>query len=217
MKLVTLSLSLMGLAMLGTDGAAQEPKKLDDTPVPFPKLEHFADLWERSVFTTKDLPSPDAPAGPNFADNLSLSGIYEIDGGVVAVLVDRTTSQVMEARIGSENELGIKIRAVKPGESVDKTRIQLQKGDQAGWVSFADPAAQPTEVIKSAVIPTQQAAVPNQGSQGQSMQQRHITNAQPARNGLPPNPILPPPSVPIPGGAPRATPPKINDVPLPPP
>ena len=37
--------------------------------------------------------------------------------------------------------MGIKIRAVKPGESVDKTRIQLQKGDQAGWISFADPAA----------------------------------------------------------------------------
>jgi hypothetical protein len=193
---------------------AQEPQKKDGTPVPFPKLEHFAPLWERSIFTTKDLPSPDAPAGPNFVDNLSLSGIYEIDGGVVAVLVDRTTSQVMEARIGSENEMGIKIRAVKPGESVERTKIQLQKGDQAGWVSFADPAAAPpAEVVQRAVIPTQGAA-PNQGP---GAQQRRSTNTQPAQNGLPPNPILPPPSAAVPGAAPRPAPPKIKDVPLPPP
>ena len=194
---------------------AQEPKKQDDTPVPFPKLEHFAPLWERSIFTTKDLPSPDAPTGPNFADNLSLSGIYEIDGGVVAVLVDRITSQVMEARIGSENEMGIKIRAVKPGASVDKTRIQLQKGDQAGWVSFADlTSAPPAEVVQRAVIPTQQSAVPNQG---QGLPQRQNINAPPVPRGLPPNPILPPPSTPIPGGAPKPAAPRVKDVPLPPP
>jgi hypothetical protein len=186
--------------LLSSNGHAQEPQKKTDAPVPFPKLEHFAALWERSIFTTKDLPSPDAPTGPNFADNLSLSGIYEIDGGVVAVLVDRTTSLVMEARIGSENEMGIKIRAVKPGVSVDKTRIQLQKGDQAGWVSFGD-AVQPAEIVQRAVIPTQQ---------GRNM------NAAPARSGLPPNPILPPPSTPIPGGAVRPVTPRNNDIPMPP-
>lgn len=177
---------------------AQEPKKAD-APMPFPKLEHFAPLWERSIFTTKDLPSPDAPSGPNFADNLSLSGIYEIDGSVVAVLVDRTTSQVMEAKIGSENEMGIKIRSVKPGETVDKTRIQLQKGDQAGWVSFADASAsQPAEVVQRAVIPTQAPAPVVPAS---------------VRAPLPTNPILPPPSTPIPA----APPVRVNDVPLPPP
>ena len=197
-------------------GHSQEPKKQHDTPVPFPPLEQFSALWERSIFTTKDLPSPDAPTGPNFADNLSLSGIYEIDGGVVAVLVDRITSQVMEARIGSENEMGIKIRAVKPGESVDKTRIQLQKGDQAGWISFADASAPPAEVVQRAVIPTQQSQAPNQG---QGLPQRRNMNAPPAQNGLPPNPILPPPSTPVPGTvpAPKPAPPRINDVPLPPP
>ena len=214
MKLSTLSFSLLGLLMTATLAFSQEPKKQNDTPVPFPPLEHFAALWERSIFTTKDLPSPDAPTGPNFADNLSLSGIYEIDGGVVAVLVDRTTSQVMEARIGSENEMGIKIRAVKPGESVDKTRIQLQKGDQAGWISFADVAAPPAEVVQRAVIPTQQSQALNQG---QGLQQRRNPNAPPSQNGLPPNPILPPPSTPVPGAALKPPPPKINDVPLPPP
>jgi len=212
MKLSTLSFSLLVLAMFAPHASAQEPQKKDATPVPFPKLQHFAPLWERSIFTTKDLPSPDAPTGPNFADNLSLSGIYEIDGGVVAVLVDRTTSQVMEARIGSENEMGIKIRAVKPGESVDKTRIQLQKGDQAGWISFADLSAAPPVEVRSA-IPTQQSA-PNQGG---GMPQRRNMNTPPVQTGLPPNPILPPPSAPVPGAAPRPAAPRINDVPLPPP
>ena len=63
-------------------------------PVEFPKLEACASLWERSLFTTKDLPAPDAPAGPSFADNLSLSGVYELQGEVVALIVDKTTSQV---------------------------------------------------------------------------------------------------------------------------
>jgi len=173
--------------------------KAEDAPAPveFPKLEKFEPLWKRSIFTTKDLPSPDAPTGPNFADNLSLSGIYEIDGAVVAVLVDRVTSQVMEARIGSENEMGIKIRQVTPGATVDKSRIQLQKGDQAGWVSFADPAvAQPAEMIQKAVIPTQAPAARTQAPPAM--------NRRPA--GIPNNPILPPP--------PASS---KSDVPLPPP
>jgi hypothetical protein len=215
MKVLSAKFSVLSVVILiATAGFAQEPKKAVQ-PVEFPKLERFAALWERSIFTTKDLPSPDAPSGPNFADNLSLSGIYEIDGAVVAVLVDRTTSQVMEARIGSENEMGIKIRQVTPGSSVDKTRIQLQRGDQAGWVTFADAAAaQPAEVIQRAVVPAQ--------SPGQVMPstpppathaippQRRTMNAAPVRAGPPVNPILPPPSTPIPAAP-------VNDVPLPPP
>ncbi|MFC5454813.1 hypothetical protein [Prosthecobacter fluviatilis] len=211
-----LSMSVFGLAIFALHAPAQEAKPRKDAPVSFPKLQHFAALWERSIFTTKDLPSPDAPAGPNFADNLSLSGIYEIDGGVVAVLVDRTTSQVMEARIGSENEMGIKIRAVKPGESVDKTRIQLQKGDQAGWISFADPAAAAPPIEVRSAIPSQQALAP---AQRQGLPQRPNAVPSPGQTALPPNPILPPPSMsaPVPSGAPGASAPKINDVPLPPP
>ncbi len=212
MKLSTLSFSLLGLAMLATNASAQEPKKLDDTPVPFPKLEHFAPLWQRSIFTTKDLPSPDAPTGPNFADNYNISGVYEFDGAVTFVLADRTTSQFMEVRIGTENEFGIKVRAVKPGETVETTRVQLQKGDQVGWVGVAEAAA-PAVEVRSA-IPTQQSAAPNQG---RGMPQRQNMNAPPVQTGLPPNPILPPPSTPIPGGASRPAAPRINDVPLPPP
>lgn len=216
-------LSLVVMIAMGGLGHAQEKKA--GPPVEFPKLEHFKPLWERSIFTTKDLPSPDAPAGPNFADNLSLSGVYEIDGAVVAVLVDRVTSQIMEARIGSENEMGIKIRKVTPGETVDKTRIQLQKGDQAGWVSFAEAEApQPAEVIQRAVIPTQQQQQPggggamsapqavSAGMQGQpSPQPRRAVPPQPTGLIPPVNPILPPPTA-----TPRAPGP-VNDVPLPPP
>ncbi len=206
MKFSTPFCLLLSLVMIAAPARAQEVKKKDETPVAFPQLEHFAALWERSVFTTKDLPSPDAPSGPNFADNYNLSGVYEFDGAVTFVLVDRTTSQFMEARIGAENEYGIKVRAVKQGETVEKTRVQLQKGDQAGWVSFADASAAPAEVVQRAVIPTQQTTV----------QGRRLIGGVPAGNGLPPNPILPPPSAPIPSAAQPAAP-RVNDVPLPPP
>lgn len=190
---------------------AQEEKK-PGPPVEFPKLAHFEPLWKRSIFTTKDLPSPDLPTGPNFADNLSLSGVYEIDGAVVAVLVDRVTSQVMEARIGSENELGIKIRKVTPGETVDKTRIQLQRGDQAGWVGFMDGMdQQPAEVVQKAVIPTQQGAAAPASATNAAPPPRRVPGPAPTAVIPPVNPILPPPP-------PAARPPSaVNDVPLPPP
>lgn len=162
-----------------------------EPPVPFPELKHFSPLWERSIFTTRDLPSPDAPSGPIFTDSLSLAGVYEVDGQVVAVLVDRTNSQISEARIGSENENGIKIRKVTPGATMDKTRVQLQKGDIAGWVSFADIPANPAPAPSPALETRSAVPVPQ----------------------APNSPLLPPPSgvsPPIPAARP-------TDVPLPPP
>lgn len=194
--------SVLGLIAATLIGHAEE------APVPFPPLETYAALWERSVFTTKDLPSPDAPTGPIFTDNLGLSGIYEVDGQVVAILIDRTTSQFTEARIGSENEQGIKIRKVQPGASMDKTRIQLQKGDIAGWVSFGDVT--PAETIAPA-IPVQQSAPALNGPGGvvspllPPLQGGNSMAAQAPVS--PPSAAVPPPSV-------RAS---VNDVPLPPP
>ncbi|MEN3943167.1 hypothetical protein WJU23_17850 [Prosthecobacter sp. SYSU 5D2] len=147
---------LLGLAALVTSFlAAQEPAPAPP-PVPFPDLTHYAPLWEKSLFTTRDLPSPDAPAGPIFTDSLSLTGIYELDGKTVAVLVDKATSLISEARFDEENEAGIKIRKVTPGASMDKTRVQLQKGDQAGWVSFGEVApapAPPASALETRVPP----------------------------------------------------------------
>ena len=122
-------------------------------PVEFPKLEACASLWERSLFTTKDLPAPDAPAGPNFADNLSLSGVYELQGEVVALIVDKTTSQVFQAKIGSENEIGVKVRKIDGDITSAKIRVQLQKGDQVGWVTLSDGLGAPSETIAPAGVP----------------------------------------------------------------
>ncbi|MES2595218.1 MAG: hypothetical protein V4662_07780 [Verrucomicrobiota bacterium] len=178
---------------------------VEPPPLAFPDIQHYAALWERSVFTTKDLPSPDAPTGPIFSDNLGLSGMYEVDGQVVAVLIDRTTSQYSEARIGSENEQGIKIRKVHPGATMDKTRVQLQKGEIAGWVTFGDVTAPPTD--QTPVGSPQQV---------QPAQPAHAPAATPL---LPPPAAVgihavptPPPNISIP-----VLPPGNDDVPLPPP
>jgi len=189
MKFPVLSsqLSVLGLIAVTLISHAEE------TPVPLPPLETYAALWERSVFTTKDLPSPDAPTGPIFTDNLSLAGTYEIDGQFVAILLDRTTTQFTEARIGSENEQGIKVRKVQPGATMDKTRVQLQKGDIAGWVSQSEASAAPAD-------PAQQ-----------------VRQAQPAHAPAA-TPLLPPPSINNAVPAPTVRGPAVsNDVPLPPP
>lgn len=152
-----MKLFLLGACFLAVSLNAQDSIVKLPPPVAFPELNHYAPLWEKSLFTTRDLPSPDAPAGPLFTDALSLVGVYEVDGQVVAVLVDRTTSLISEARLDAENENGIKIRKVAPGATMDKTRVQLQKGDQAGWVSFAEtPPPAPT----APALQTRPAVVP---------------------------------------------------------
>lgn len=190
--------SVLGLIAATLIGHAEE------APVPFPPLETYAALWERSVFTTKDLPSPDAPTGPIFTDNLSLAGTYEIDGQFVAILLDRTTTQFTEARIGSENEQGIKVRKVQPGATMDKTRVQLQKGDIAGWVSQGEVPAETAP--NTQIRPAQPAHAPV------STPLLPPPNASPASTNQPP-------SVPEPAANVRSTSSTApaNDVPLPPP
>lgn len=204
-----------------------------DAPVPQPKLEQYAMLWTRSVFTTHDLPiTEEVAAGPKFTDNLSLAGIYEVDGAVVGVIVDRTTSLISEVKIGSDNESGIRIKSVTPGVTPDKTRLQLQKGDQAGWIGFTEEAGGGTADAAAPQAPD--LATRPGGPQG--MQGRP--------SGIPPaqalNPVIPQPQFTPPPGGNMAPPPAqtvmpavpaqntgtpiqskptapLDDVPLPPP
>jgi hypothetical protein len=196
MKVLSSQFSVLSFCVLTAVLSAAEP------PVAHPPLDHYAPLWERSIFTSRDLPSPDAPTGPVFTDTLSLAGTYEIDGQFVAIIMDRSTTQFSEARIGSENEAGIKIRKVQPGATMDKTKVQLQKGDQAGWVSASEEAP-PAETVAPA-IPTRPA---------------------PAASPAPLTSPLLPPLQPEPARLPDITPAPMptaaapapdNDVPLPP-
>lgn len=108
------------------------------SPVPVPPLAHYAALWERSMFTSRALPAPEMPQGPGFADQLVLAGMYEVDGAMVAVILDKMTAQISEARIGSDNAQGIRIKSVEPAGENGLGRVQLQKGMQSGWIQFAD-------------------------------------------------------------------------------
>ena len=175
---------------------AIETEHADDAPLAFPPLEHYAKLWENSMFTTKSLPPPDdAPKGPIFTDNLTLAGIYEVDGAVVGVVLDRTTSLITEVRIGAENEQGVKIVRVNPGSSPDKTRLQLQKGDVAGWVGFSAESSTPVSQ------PAQ--GTPNQGTGPGAVPQGG--SAFPGRPAIP-QPASPPQANPSSPGGPRGIP-----------
>lgn len=202
-------------------------EEASDAPVPFPELKHFAPLWERSIFTTKDLPAPEVVGGPSFIDNLSLSGMYEIQGEVVAMIVDKTTSMVYSTKIGSENEIGVKIRKIT-GEITDsKTRIQLQKGEQVGWLNQNDGMSAPSEeTVRPAGIPGQAPqGAPGQIMPGQPRLGPGAPSGLPTRQAPTPgnaNLLLPPASgtaaaVQMPATAPTATfvPPQIPQSPPP--
>ena len=135
---------------------APEAATEDDSPVPLPSLGHFARLWTDSLFTTRAMPLPEAPSGPSFTDNLSLSGTFEDRGKLTAILIDKTTSNIVQVYIGEDNEQGIRIAKIVPGPSPDKMRIQLQKGNQSGWVNFSDGPAETTGSIPDPASAMQQ-------------------------------------------------------------
>ena len=201
-----------------------------DGPVEIPQLSKYAKLWTESLFTTRALPAPEAPKGPTFADNLSLSGTYEMNGKMVAILIDKTTSGVMEAFIGEDNDAGIRISKIEPSIDPDKIKIQLQKGAEVGWVSFADLNATGDQMMARpegngappASAPGAVPAIPSPVPVPMPVQQPQQPPVQTA-------PVMPPQSQapmqpqPAPGtfninaGMPQAAPQMPNDVPLPPP
>ena len=176
-----------------------------DAPVRVPPMQHYAKLWSNSMFTTRAMALP-AASGPIFTDNLSLSGTFEDNGKLTAILIDRTTSNIVQAYIGEDNAEGFRISKIEPGPTPDKVRLQLQKGNQVGWVSFSEVTQTPTPVAPANALGTRAAA------------------PEPPVGVQVPNPLLPPPpatsSVPEPPSPNlRNTPPPVlsGDPPLPPP
>ncbi len=190
-----------------------------DAAPSLPPLEHYARLWDESLFTTRTLPPPEAPAGPNFATHLTLTGTFEVNGKMAAVLIDKATSNVIQALIGEDNEDGIRITKVEPGATPDKMRIQLQKGREFGWVSF------PNESDSAAA--NDAAGIPAQANGPLGTRQpsippvpQVIPQPQPGLENVPRalpadmSPQQPPAS--LRAGLPEAPPALPNDVPLPP-
>lgn len=208
----------------------------DDSPMPLPALDHYAKLWKESLFTTRALPAPDVPAGPNFTDNLTLVGTVEDKGKVTATLIDKTTSAVVQAYIGADNAEGYRISKVELSDAKEVKRIQLQKGNQVGWLGFGDgsaPAAggagDPVAAATNGPLATRpggnippmpqpqatlfpQPAMPAQRSAPAGLS--NVPRAIPAPQAAMPANV---PGNSIRGGMPSAPPALPNDPPLPPP
>ena len=172
-----------------------------DAPVRVPPMKHYSRLWKDSLFTTRAIAMP-AAAGPIFTDNLALSGTFEDNGKLTAILIDRTTSGIVQAYIGEDNAEGFRISKIEPGPTPDKVRLQLQKGNQVGWVSFSEVTQAPAPAAPANALSTRTAA------------------PEPPVGVQVPNPLLPPPptpsSVPEPR-SPNSPAPVLNgDPPLPP-
>ncbi len=196
---------------VGKDADPMEEAKAAAAPVPSPPLSHYAALWQRSMFTSRALPVPEAPQGPGFADQLVLAGIYEVDGAVVAVILDKMTAQISEARIGSDNAQGIRIKSVEPPGESGGGRVQLQKGMQAGWIQFAEAGAPPP--MENSAPPAAPGMAP----------QPLIPNGAANANAVPRGPSAPadaPVVQPLPAmenpGLPMTPNPNLDDIPLPP-
>jgi hypothetical protein len=192
------------------------PAAVQDEPGPVekPGLQKYARLWKESLFTTRAMPAPESPKGPTFADTLTLSGTYEMNGKMAAVLIDSTTSSVMEVYIGEDNSADIRINKVEPGNSPDQMRIQLQKGTEVGWVSFAQTQSTPPPPAPPPAAPVSGSPViPPPMPAAQPIQ-------QPPAVSLPvmpaPTAPMPPPGYQLNQGMPQALPQVPNDVPLPP-
>lgn len=198
-----------------------------DCPVVVPALDHYAKLWTNSLFTSRALPPPEAPAGPNFTDNLSLSGTYEEKGKLTAILIDKSTSSVVLAYVGEDNPEGFRIVKITPGATPDQIKLQLQKGSQFGWVAFsndvqgeAPPVAPASPLGTRSAIPSPPSRTMNRSLPPQA---RSMPPAPPPAPVMAPpvsepEPPMPPPtSNSLKGGMPQAAPMVPSDIPLPPP
>lgn len=192
-------------------------------PVPVPPLTHYAALWERSMFTTLDLPAPETPQGPGFTDQLVLAGTYEVDGAVVAVILDKMSALVTEARIGSDNEMGVRIKSVEPGSEGSVRRIQLQKGMQSGWIQVAEvattgSAGAPGSATNAVDVPKQSLMPSGDGMNTEPRGLAQPVNSPPAA-AMAPSVVQPlqAPTAPAAVSPAAATPnPNLDDIPLPP-
>ncbi|MDB6139493.1 MAG: hypothetical protein JWO94_2565 [Verrucomicrobiaceae bacterium] len=204
--------------------APAEPPTDKDCPVAVPALDHYARLWTNSLFTSRALPPPEAPPGPNFTDNLSLSGTYEEKGKMTAVLVDKSTSTVVLAYIGEDNPEGFRIVKITPGTMPDQIKIQLQKGSQFGWVGFtSDVQGEAPPPAPVSPLGTRN-AVPNPMGRNSNRipgpPPRALPQPQPAFVPAPVQAPVPEPSSganSLRGGMPQAAPALPGDIPLPPP
>lgn len=136
----TMLLGLMMFLVCVTSSSGDDNKTNKasaNSPVKHPELEHYSLLWEKSLFTSRALPKPPA-SGPSFADGLTLVGIYEIGGRKIAVVMDKTTSQVIEVSSVLDKTTGMQMLELDPGTSPYKARVQIQRGSETGWVGMAD-------------------------------------------------------------------------------
>lgn len=128
---------------LAPAGSAAEPPGAKTAPVPMPALDRFKPLWNKSLLTARTI-EPSAPGGPSFADGLALAGIFEIDGRTVAVVMDKTSSQFTEVTAEPGGPHGMQIVKIEEGATPDRTRVQIQRGHESGWIRMGDaPASAP--------------------------------------------------------------------------
>ena len=124
-----------GMTVIGAlAGRADEAKLAQAAPVPFQPLEYYASLWQQSLFTTAQqaIPAPTV----SFADQLTLAGVYEVDGKSVAVVMDKATSQVSEVESNSGVDAKRRLLKVEQGGTAGQARVLLQIGSQVGWLAF---------------------------------------------------------------------------------
>ena len=192
-----------------------------DCPVIVPALDHYAKLWTNSLFTSRALPPPEAPAGHNFTDNLSLSGTYEEKGKLTAILIDKSTSSVVLAYVGEDNPEGFRIVKVTPGGTPDQIKMQLQKGSQFGWVGFSTDVQGEAPAAPASPLGTRN-SVPSPARNMRNMPQQAARSMPPEPAPVMAAPVAEPPMVPPPsnslkGGMPQVAPAVPSDIPLPPP
>jgi hypothetical protein len=148
--------------------------------VSIPLLAYYKCLWERSLFTSHTVPKP-PPSGPSFADSLSLAGIYDIGGRVIAVLVDKASSQILEVTKETNSINGMVILSVEHGASPYQTRVQIQRGSESGWVGIPEAAQNGGAASPSARTPQIAKPAPPQPAPVHVIEEAYQ-----------PNPLLPP-------------------------
>jgi len=168
-------------------------------------------IWENSPFEL-EAPPPTGPAGPGFADHLTLVGITKVKGITVVTLLDKQSAKSFDLREG-ETKDSFRIVEVSPQRDPSQTLVKLTNGQETATVGY-DKKLLATSPVRP--TPTPPPPSPN------SVLNRTPENPTPqvARRRIIPSTAQPPGTnppgaAPVPGSSPTLIAPASGDPDLP--
>jgi hypothetical protein len=133
------------------DQSVQQESEEPPPPPPLPpevkkpELAHFQSLWNKSIFTTHELPEPipeppEIPVDDSWARSLVLSGWVELNGQVTAYVHYLEDGRILALDVGepADDPDGLEVVEVQGTDTCLDLKALVRQGGQEAWIKPRD-------------------------------------------------------------------------------